>query len=76
MTQHTYFSPRKAKEQPTACSTHISQQAKSHPTSWKVYHTAGYLQAVIEKDGKIHKMDDLQELGTASLVKACSDYFA
>lgn len=53
------FLPKKAKEQPTACSTHISQQAKSSPTSWQVHHTAGYLQAVIEKDGKTHKMDNL-----------------
>lgn len=53
------FLPKKAKDQPTACSTHISQQAKSYPASWKVYHTAGYLQAVTEKDGRTHKMDHL-----------------
>lgn len=53
------FLPKKAKEQPTACSTHISQQAKSYPAAWQVYHTAGYLQAAIEKDGKTHKMENL-----------------
>lgn len=68
MTQHI-FVPEKGKGQPIACPTHISIQANSYPTWWQMYHTAGYLQAVLEDNGKTHTMDYLQVLSQPLLLK-------